>query len=90
MEKIKVIDLIYNSDVSDDDKIYKDGDEAEIEFNDNPIMYGSPEKKLKGNKKTGNLKVIDPGLSHFMIGDFISRKEYDDNKEYGLEVKNQN
>lgn len=49
--------------------------------------YTQEPAKKQPMKTTGEFEVIDPGLTTFQIGDFITKQEYEQNKEYGLTIK---
>ena len=93
-EHIKVIDMFINHNPNKDDIPYKDGKEIDDPFSTFDVEYdytefAGPAKTVKTVKPDNNrpLEVIDPGLTHFEVGDKISQEEYDQYKEYGLKIK---
>ena len=94
-EHIKVIDMFINHNPNKDDIPYKDGKYIDDPFSTFDVEYdytefAGPAKKVKTVKPDNNrpLEIIEPGLTPFKVGDKISQEEYDEYKEYGLEIKN--
>ena len=79
--------MFINHNPNKDDIPYKDGKDIDDPFSTFDVEYdytefAGPAKKVKTVKPDNNrpLEVIDPGLTHFEVGDKISQEEYDEYK----------